>query len=95
MAYDTVTLAASYFLQKGLNDDKTATLDKVEQKFSSFLIEGTNSWIEPSPSDYVLSNHSIDENSLLLHKRYKGVIELQPKIIVKDPRTLDSLLDIS
>ena len=67
----------------------------MEQKFSSFLIEGAHSWIEPSPSDYVLSNHTLDENSLLLHKRYKGVIELSPKITVKDPRTLDALLDIS
>ena len=50
------------------------------KKFNYFLIYGNKSWVEEIPKGYYMHKHTIQENSVLLHARNKGVIEINPKI---------------
>ena len=52
----------------------------VMKKFKHFLIYGNKAWVEDIPKGYYMHKHSIPENSVLMHVRNRGVIEVQPKI---------------
>lgn len=58
-----------------------ASPEAIEQKVMDYVYEGTNTWVNPpSKSHY----DSVDEESLDLHKRYHGVIEVKTKIPIRD-----------
>lgn len=69
-------------------------------KFEEFLENGRNAWIEQYPANYFSSEHSNDENSLLLHKRFKGIIETRTKIekisyyLLENWKNLDHISEI-
>ena len=50
------------------------------KKFNYFLIYGNKAWVEEIPKGYYMHNHTIQENSVLMHARNKGVIEIKPKL---------------
>ena len=50
------------------------------QKLEYFLCYGNKAWVEDMPKGYLMHKHSIPENSVLLHSRNRGVIEIGPKI---------------
>ena len=52
----------------------------VLKKFKTFQTYGTLGWREPHPKGYYMHQHKIPENSVLLHARNRGVIEIGPKI---------------
>ena len=54
--------------------------DFVMKKFKHFLIYGNKAWVEDIPKGYYMHKHSIPENSVLMHARNRGVIEVKPKI---------------
>ncbi len=54
--------------------------ESVEEKYLDFLYEGKNSWFEKPLPDYKSSEHTLEENSLELHRRTHGVIETNSKI---------------
>jgi malate dehydrogenase (oxaloacetate-decarboxylating) len=66
--------------------------DFVKQKFIKFLIEGKKAWVDEYPNEYLSNKKSINENSVLLHRRYRGVVETGSKIEVKDISMLDQLI---
>ena len=52
----------------------------VIKKFNYFVIYGNKAWVEEIPKGYYMHKHTIQENSLLMHSRNKGVIEISPKL---------------
>ena len=54
--------------------------DYILKKFNYFLTYGSKAWVEDMPKGYFMHNHKIPENSVLLHSRNRGVIEIGPKI---------------
>lgn len=58
----------------------------VVKKFKTFQTYGTLGWREPIPKGYYMHNHSIPENSVLLHARNRGVIEIGLKIRLPCPK---------
>ena len=50
------------------------------KKFNYFLTYGNKAWVENMPKGYFMHKHSIPENSILLHARNRGVIEIGPKL---------------
>ena len=50
------------------------------KKFNYFHVYGNKAWVENMPKGYFMHKHSIPENSILLHARNRGVIEIGPKI---------------
>jgi malic enzyme len=83
-----IVKAAKEFLSKS---DCRKNCDVVG-RFKAFLQEGGQAWVEDYPNNWLQHKRSKDENSLLLHYRYKGVVEVSPKISFKDPSTLDLLI---
>lgn len=61
------------------------SIEEIRKKFYNFSILGKASNIEEYPSQYHQSQKSINENSILLHWRYHGVIETGVKFHVKEP----------
>jgi malate dehydrogenase (oxaloacetate-decarboxylating) len=55
--------------------------ESIEAKVMSYVYEGTNSWVEPSASSEYAS---VEEESLDLHNRYHGVIEVKTKVPIRD-----------
>ena len=60
-------------------------------KFHSFVIEGPNAWVNCFPNDYISEKNPNDKNALLLHARYKGVIQTDSKILIKDVNIIEEL----
>ena len=60
--------------------------DFVIKKFKHFLIYGNKAWVEDIPKGYYMHKHSIPENSVLMHARNRGVIEVKPKIEFRPKR---------
>jgi malic enzyme len=85
-----IVRVASEFLIKNCNH-LNKNID-VLKRFQDFMLEGKNAWVEDHPNSYLHHKKSTDENSLLLHYKYKGVIEIFPKISFPDPTILDSLI---
>lgn len=50
------------------------------RKYEIYLTEGSHGWVNDFPKDYFSIDNSLDQNSLMLHQRYKGIIELKIKI---------------
>ena len=80
MAFLAVTNSAKYFIEKGICKNKEITLKCVENRYSEFLMEGSEAWNEKFPAGYSSAKKTIYENSNLLHERFKGVIEIYPKL---------------
>ncbi|MCA9788183.1 MAG: NADP-dependent malic enzyme [Cyanobacteria bacterium HKST-UBA05] len=53
----------------------------IEDKVMTYIYEGTNAWVNP-PSKQTYD--SLEEESLDLHNRYHGVIEIKTKLPIRD-----------
>ncbi len=71
---------------------KRTPLDQnyILKKFNYFQLYGNKAWVEEIPKGYYMHKHTIPENSTLMHSRYRGVIEIGPKIIF-EPNKFKSL----
>lgn len=67
--------AGSYFVNP-IKVDKEYILSK----FEKYLTEGERGWVCEIPEGYKSSKNTNDRNSLLLHQRYRGVIETNLKV---------------
>ena len=54
--------------------------DYIIKKINYFFTYGSKAWVEDMPKGYYMHKHSIPENSVLLHSRNRGVIEIGPKL---------------
>ena len=54
--------------------------DYIIKKINYFFTYGSKAWVEDMPKGYFMHKHSIPENSVLLHSRNRGVIEIGPKL---------------
>ncbi len=52
----------------------------VMKKFKHFITYGSKAWVEDIPKGYYMHKHTIPENSVLIHARNRGVIEVGPKL---------------
>ena len=52
----------------------------VMKKLKHFFIYGNKAWVEDIPKGYYMHKHTIPENSVLMHIRNRGVIEVGPKL---------------
>ena len=52
----------------------------IMKKFKHFTTFGSRAWVEDFPKGYYMHKHTIPENSVLLHARNRGVIEVGPKL---------------
>ena len=87
-----VKFCTEYFLSRKALPHDEPTAKKVALKFERFLVEGSEAWYEPIPDDkFNSSKLSLNENSMLLHKRLIGMIESNPKMTVRDPKALNQL----
>ena len=50
------------------------------KKLKFFLAYGSKAWVEDIPKGYYMHKHTIPENSVLMHARNRGVIEIGPKL---------------
>lgn len=53
----------------------------IADKVLKYVYEGANAWVEEAP---VKGFKSVDEESLNLHKRYHGVLEMKAKLPIRD-----------
>lgn len=74
--------------QFNLNHRELST-NYVIHKYKKFITIGEESWVETLPHGYICHKMSNDENSLLLHARYRGVIQAGSKINVRNVNELD------
>jgi malic enzyme len=97
---EVLKMSTQYILDNGLSkqtskefnlDQQELSVDYVMRKYRRFLEEGTDGWIDTFPHGYISKDHTNDENSLLLHSRYRGVIQTDSKIHVKNFETLDEI----
>ena len=92
-----LSVLGDYIIKNNLSSiPKNHSLDK----FNDFLRIGKSAWVEQFPSNYFSSEHTNDENSLLLHQRYKGMIETGTKVenidinLLENWKNLDYISDI-
>ena len=52
----------------------------VLSKLNHYWIYGNKAWVEDIPKGYYMHKHKIPENSVLMHVRNRGVIEILPKL---------------
>ena len=52
----------------------------VMKKLKHYFIYGNKAWVEEIPKGYYMHKHTIPENSVLMHVRNRGVIEIGPKL---------------
>ena len=52
----------------------------VIKKLKHFFTYGSKAWVEDIPKGYYMHKHTIPENSVLMHIRNRGVIEVGPKL---------------
>jgi malate dehydrogenase (oxaloacetate-decarboxylating) len=52
----------------------------VIKKLKHYFIYGNKAWVEDIPKGYYMHKHTIPENSILMHIRNRGVIEIGPKL---------------
>ena len=89
-AHNMIAVCSDYFIRNKLNTN-AETVDSICDKFHKFLMEGPTSWYEPNQPSFKSAQNTMNDNSLLLHKRLLGMIESCPKILVKDPGALNQL----
>lgn len=63
----------------------------VLEKFRRFQIEGESAWVNTYPAGDKCAKKSNDENSLLLHARYRGVVRAGSKLDLKCAKLRDEL----
>ena len=73
-------------LKKSEKKNILNSINLSRKRFYEFSVIGKCSWIDEYPNNYFLSKNSINDNSILLHWRYRGVIETGCKINFKDPK---------
>lgn len=73
-------------------DDQKLSLEYVLQKYENFCMIGELAWACNLPKNYDHIKSSNNENALLLHKRYKGVIQTKSKIEFRNEKILEDLL---
>ena len=56
--------------------------DTVEERVMNFVYEGASSWVEPPSPQH--GHQSVNDESLELHKRYHGVIEVKAHVPIRD-----------
>ncbi len=56
--------------------------DSIQERTESYIYEGELAWLPSEGQDY--GKLSIDEESLELHRRYQGCIEINTKVPIKD-----------
>ncbi len=61
---------------------KSITPEKIKKRTESYIYEGELAWLPQDGQDY--GTMTIEEESLELHRRYQGCIEIYAKIPVKD-----------
>ncbi len=54
--------------------NKECTPEYVTNKYHDFTIQGERSWVETYPDNYTLKQGNTDDNSIFLHRRYRGFI---------------------
>jgi malic enzyme len=82
-------------LKKLTNNDKNEynlhneelSTQHIIKKYQKYIYTGN--WVEHFPSGYHFHKKTNDENSLLLHARYRGVVGAGSKLEVKERRELD------
>jgi len=78
----------AYHVAKTAIDTGAANLkvdpEYVESKYLDFLFEGKNSWFDVSPAEYLSEKHLLEENSLELHRKSHGVIEVNSKVKIRN-----------
>ena len=79
LASIAVSTAAKYFIEKKLCKDKNMKAEYVENRYSEFLMEGSEAWNTKLPLDFLSTTKNIYDNSNILHERFRGVIEIYPK----------------
>ena len=52
----------------------------VMKKLKHYFIYDNKAWVEEIPKGYYMHKHTIPENSVLMHVRNRGVIEIGPKL---------------
>ena len=52
----------------------------VVKKLKHFFTYGSKAWVEEMPKGYYMHKHTIPENSVLMHARNRGVVEVGPKL---------------
>lgn len=87
--HSAVSSATEFLISRGFATNKNISLETIVNNFDTFLIEGKKALFEQLPDDFDSTKLSTNDNSLILHKRFRGMIESAPKISVKDPRCLD------
>jgi hypothetical protein len=65
-----VIFCGRYFVKRGLSHNFKMSVNQLDDKFTNFLLEGKRSWYETIPDDFISSKVSLNENALLLHKRF-------------------------
>jgi malic enzyme len=92
--------ASEYILKNNMSSlkDSRYNLNKEEMstnyilnKFNKFLHFGEDAWVEEFPHGYHFHKKTNDENSLLLHARYRGVVGTGSKLTLKDQEKLSKL----
>jgi len=63
----------------------------IQCKYEKFLLEGEHSWVNVLPNDYSPEKNTNDINALILHWRYKGVIQTNSKIHIREINHLEKL----
>ena len=82
--------SAEFFVYKHKLENKK--IEEIKNKLKNFLLEGSQSWILEYPHNYFINKNSIVDNAILLHLRYKGVIEQDRTFDVKDVNRLNELI---
>lgn len=84
-----IDFAYTYLEKKGLVNSNSGSYNIVPIKISKefvlckyerFITEGARGWVDDIPELYKSSKETNDKNSLILHQRYKGVIEANVKV---------------
>jgi malate dehydrogenase (oxaloacetate-decarboxylating) len=83
-------------LKNLINEDsskKNSLIQETRKRFLNFSLMGKSAWIDEYPVEYFSDKKSINENSILLHWRYRGVIETASKLQIEDPEIFSKIFD--
>jgi malate dehydrogenase (oxaloacetate-decarboxylating) len=60
----------------------TIDADTVEDRVMKYVYEGASAWVEPPSPQH--GHQSVDDESLELHKRYHGMVEIKAHVPIRD-----------
>lgn len=66
--------------------------DYIIMKYTSFISEGEQAWVSCLPNNYLYDKNTTNKNALLLHLRYRGVIQANTKLQIRDINQLNRIL---